>query len=219
MKKLSKIASVLAMTFVGFCLVACQQPTTENSNGLATLPGTAGGSTNSKDIFAGKTFYDNADESKAFGKYVFGTNGTIQFYSRYGDSEGKKDEWTILKEEYKYSLSSDGSTMWQIYNRVSFADDGKLQTYQEALNDENTKKIAKNNWDTNTNDEKEKMLHDLGLPSTATFEQVYQAYIKSFFSVVWEYKITSDAKDDAGNSCIKLTRIDEPLYFYPENKQ
>lgn len=116
MKKLSKIASVLAMTFVGVCLVACQQPTTENSNGLATLPGTAGGSANAKDIFQGKTFYNNAEESKANGKYVFGTDGT---YTYYGKNVTSVDGEWVVQGEIKYSLSNDGNTMYQMLNKTS----------------------------------------------------------------------------------------------------
>lgn len=59
-------------------------------------------------------------------------------------------------------------------------------------------------WDTQSDDEKSKLLSGYGLSSTATFEQIYQADLKSLFSVR-EYKITSDAKDNAGKSCIKLT--------------
>lgn len=203
MKKLSKIASVLAITFVGVCLVACQQPTTENSNGLATLPGTVGGSTNSKDIFQGKTFYNNAEESKAYGKYVFRTDGTYTYYGRNISTSGGEvvqGEW-VAQNEFKYSLSSDGNTMYQMLNRTrASSTDSELKTYQELLNDESFKEFMEEGvWNSLSDDEKKKLLSEYGLSSTATFEQFYQAALKSLFSVR-EYKITNE-----GKSCIRLT--------------
>lgn len=220
MKKLSKIASVLAITFVGVCLVACQQPTTENSNGLATLPGTAGGSANAKDIFKGKTFYNNAEESKAYRKYVFGTDGTYTYYS---NSNLDYDENGVVRNEFKYSLSSDGNTMYQMLNRTrASSTDSELKTYQELLellNDESFKEFmeeSKKAWDSESDDKKKELLSAYGLENTATFEQFYQAALKSLFSVR-EYKITNE-----GKSCIKLTPAsvdgsEYPIFLYSTN--
>lgn len=227
MKKLSKLASLLAMTFVGVCLVACQPPTTENSNGLATLPGTAGGSTNAKDIFQGKTFYNNAEEPKAYEKYVFGTDGTCTYYGKdrsYSDEElVAQGEW-VARSETKYSLSSDGNTMYQVLNRtVASSTDSELHTYQELLNDESAKKDMKEGWDKMSEEVKNEVLSEYGLPSTATFEQFYQASFKSLFSVILEYEITSDAEGNDGKPCIKLTRKptdeseDYSIFLYSTN--
>lgn len=163
MKKLSKFASLSALVLAGLLLSACKQPTsseisdgdgtetpaepttpetgesgTETKPGIERLPGTSGGSTNSKDIFVGKTFYDNADESKANEKYVFGTDGTFTSYRRNNLEPSFTDPSASINPtyEYKYSLSSDGKIIYYATSKTSVEidDEGteQLMSYDEV---------------------------------------------------------------------------------------
>lgn len=145
MKKLSKFASLTALVLAGLLLSACKQPTgseisddSETKPGIERLPGTSGGSTNSKDIFAGKTFYDNADESEANEKYVFGTDGTFTSYWRSNSEPTFTNPSASINPtfEYKYSLSSDGKFIYYATSKTSVEidDEGteQLMSYDEV---------------------------------------------------------------------------------------
>lgn len=148
MKKLSKFASLTALVLTGLLLSACKQPTgseisdggsgESGSIGIERLPGTAGGSANSKDIFVGKTFYDKADKLQANEKYVFGTDGTFTSYWRSNSEPPFTDSSASINPtcEYKYSLSSDGNIIYYAISKTSVEidDEGneQLMSYDEV---------------------------------------------------------------------------------------
>lgn len=184
---------------------------TETESGVENLPGTAGGSSNVKDIFAGKTFYNKADESAANEKYVFGTDGT---YTEFDKSDsGKFDD---IYREYKYSLSDDGK-FYAAVNKISFDTSSttkKLMTYQEIkdfMNSPETKESVKQEWDLLPEEQKAEVLKAAGLQETATFEDFWNVGIeksleeyKEKFFVINVYDIT-EKTDDGSNSYTHLS--------------
>lgn len=91
------------------------------------LPGTPGGTTNPKDIFAGKTFYDDYYGEK-FIKFEFSGNGTVTV----SYNEADRDEQAIWRKsrEYYYSIS-DNNTI-NLKAKSLYLDE-KAYSYSEAL--------------------------------------------------------------------------------------
>lgn len=93
------------------------------------LPGTPGGTTNPKDIFAGKTFYDDdyyyGEEDV---KFEFSGNGTMTV----SDNEADRDEQAVWRKssEYYYSIS-DNNTI-NLKAKSLYLDE-KAYSYSEAL--------------------------------------------------------------------------------------
>lgn len=89
------------------------------------LPGTPGGTTNPKDIFAGKTFYDDGYGEE---KYEFSGNGTVTFSYNEAD-RGEQAIWRKSREYY-YSIS-DNNTI-NLKAKSLYLDE-KAYSYSEAL--------------------------------------------------------------------------------------
>lgn len=91
------------------------------------LPGTPGGTSNPNDIFAGKTFYDDYDETK-FEKFEFSGNGTMTLY--YNDADWNEQEEWSKSLEYSYSIGDNNSANFvtkKVYQNE------KAYSYSEAL--------------------------------------------------------------------------------------
>ena len=91
------------------------------------LPGTPGGTSNPNDIFAGKTFYDDDDETK-FEKFEFSDNGTMTLYYNHADPYNQ-EEWS-KSLEYSYSIGDNNSANFvtkKVYQNE------KAYSYSEAL--------------------------------------------------------------------------------------
>lgn len=87
------------------------------------LPGTPGGTTNPKDIFAGKTFY-----GEEYVKYEFSGNGTVTVSYNEAD-RGEQAVWS-KSNEYYYSIS-DNNTI-NLKAKALYLDE-KAYSYSEAL--------------------------------------------------------------------------------------
>ena len=90
------------------------------------LPGTPGGTTNPKDIFAGKTFYDSEGIYKDI-KIEFSNNGTMTL--SYNTYEPGEDLWEI-EREYYYSIGDDNTL--NLKAKSVYLDE-KAYSYSEAL--------------------------------------------------------------------------------------
>ena len=132
MKKTTKrILGALAI-LAAFTFISCQS---DDSNGSDSdtdtpnvkLPGTPGGTSNPNDIFAGKTFYDDDDETK-FEKFEFSDNGTMTLYYNHADPYNQ-EEWS-KSLEYSYSIGDNNSANFvtkKVYQNE------KAYSYSEAL--------------------------------------------------------------------------------------
>ena len=90
------------------------------------LPGTPGGTTNPKDIFAGKTFYDSEGIYKDI-KIEFSNNGTMTL--SYNTYEPGEDLWEI-EREYYYSIGDDNTL--NLKGKALYLGE-KAYSYSEAL--------------------------------------------------------------------------------------
>lgn len=132
MKKTSKrILSALAI-LAAFTFISCQSDDGNGSDSdTATpnvkLPGTPGGTSNPNDIFAGKTFYDNYDETK-FKKFEFFGNGTMTSY--YNDADRYNQEEWSKSLEYSYSIGDNNSA--NFVTKAVYLNE-KAYSYSEAL--------------------------------------------------------------------------------------
>ena len=90
------------------------------------LPGTPGGTTNPKDIFAGKTFYDSEGIYKDI-KIEFSNNGTMTL--SYNTYEPGEDLWEI-EREYYYSIGDDNTL--NLKGKALYLGE-KTYSYSEAL--------------------------------------------------------------------------------------
>ena len=91
------------------------------------LPGTPGGTSNPNDIFAGKTFYDDYDETK-FEKFEFSGNGTMTLY--YNDADWNEQEEWSKSLEYSYSIGDNNSA--NFVTKAVYLNE-KAYSYSEAL--------------------------------------------------------------------------------------
>lgn len=91
------------------------------------LPGTPGGTSNPNDIFAGKTFYDDYDETK-FEKFEFSGNGTMILY--YNDADWNEQEEWSKSLEYSYSIGDNNSA--NFVTKAVYLNE-KAYSYSEAL--------------------------------------------------------------------------------------
>ena len=91
------------------------------------LPGTPGGTSNPNDIFAGKTFYDDYDETKC-GKLEFSGNGTMTLY--YNDADWNEQEEWSKSLEYSYSIGDNNSA--NFVTKAVYLNE-KAYSYSEAL--------------------------------------------------------------------------------------
>lgn len=228
MKKTKKVALLSFASLLALSLVACGDLNgtggTGSGNGdsdvVAVLPGTSGGTSNTSDKFAGKTFYDKSSLEDSMTKYVFGNDGTFTVSSRSYDSEaGKFEEPTY---ECKYSLSSDGKTFYRAGNRATIylitnITKTNLMTYSEFVNylKSNEFKSATKEafgWDNITNEDKKYMLSLVGVDENAGFDEFYQAYLKileemckPYYSQVSSYSISTETDTSANISYILLS--------------
>lgn len=236
MKKTKKVALLSFASLLALSLVACGDLNgtggTGSGNGgssdsdvVAVLPGTSGGTSNESDKFAGKTFYDKSSEAESYTKYVFGNDGTFTVSSRSYtyDSTGTPTYGNFEEPtyEYKYSLSSDGKTFYRAGNRATIylitnTTKTNLMTYSEFVNylKSNEFKSATKEalgWDNITNEDKKDMLSQVGVDENAGFDEFYQAYLKMleemckpYYSQVSSYSISTET-DTSTNSYILLT--------------
>ena len=98
------------------------------------LPGTPGGTSNPNDIFAGKTFYDDYDETK-FEKFEFSGNGTMTLYYNDADWNDNDADWNEQEEwskslEYSYSIGDNNSA--NFVTKAVYLNE-KAYSYSEAL--------------------------------------------------------------------------------------
>lgn len=233
MKKTKKIALLSFASLLALSLVACGDLNgtggTGSGNGgssdsdvVAVLPGTSGGTSNTSDKFAGKTFYDKSSEAESYTKYVFGNDGTFTVSSRsytydstgtptYGDFE------EVPSSEVKYSLSSDGKTLYTAVYKATIhisEKDERLMTYSELmdfLKGDEAKSISKGQWDKLTDEQRKSSLSDYGLDETAGFDELYQAILKMSeemykpgYSQISLFDISTET-DTSANSYMLLT--------------
>ena len=132
MKKTTKrILGALAI-LAAFTFISCQS---DDSNGSDSdtdtpnvkLPGTPGGTSNPNDIFAGKTFYDDYDETK-FEKFEFSGNGTMTLY--YNDADWNEQEEWSKSLEYSYSIGDNNSA--NFVTKAVYLNE-KAYSYSKAL--------------------------------------------------------------------------------------
>lgn len=91
------------------------------------LPGTPGGTSNPNDIFAGKTFYDDDNETK-FEKFEFSGNGTMTLY--YNDADWNEQEEWSKSLEYSYSIGDNNSA--NFVTKAVYLNE-KAYSYSKAL--------------------------------------------------------------------------------------
>ncbi len=91
------------------------------------LPGTPGGTSNPNDIFTGKTFYDDYDETK-FRKFEFSGNGTMTLYYNHANRYNQ-EEWS-KSHEYSYSIGDNNSA--NFVTKAVYRNE-KAYSYSEAL--------------------------------------------------------------------------------------
>ena len=109
MKKTTKCILGALAILAAFTFISCQSDDGGSDNNDAPnvkLPGTPGGTSNPNDIFAGKTFYDDDDETK-FRKFEFSGNGTMTSYYNHADPHNQ-EEWS-KSHEYSYSIGDNNS--------------------------------------------------------------------------------------------------------------
>lgn len=232
MKKTKKFAALAFASFLALSLVACDN-LSGNSGGtgsgsgdsdvVAVLPGTSGGSSNTNDNFAGKTFCNNTSLSDSRTKYVFGNGGTFTVSSRpytYDSATG----WTygdfeeVPNYEYRYSLSSDGKTFYAAVNKGKIPlseTDSRLMTYSELMDfvkSDEGKALFKGQWDQMTDEEKKSNLSYLGLDENADFDEYYQAGLKMveemykpYYSQISLYDIFTETDKSTSASYILLS--------------
>lgn len=234
MKKTKKVALLSFASLLALSLVACGDLNgtggTGSGNGgssdsdvVAVLPGTSGGTSNESDKFAGKTFYDKSSEAESYTKYVFGNDGTFTVSSKESTYDSETSKWSygdfeeVPTYEYKYSLSSDGKTLYTAVYKATIhisEKDERLMTYSELmdfLKGDEAKSISKGQWDKLTDEQRKSSLSDYGLDETAGFDEVYQAMLKMSeemykpgYSQVSPYSISTET-DTSANSYMLLT--------------
>lgn len=234
MKKTKKVALLSFASLLALTLIACGDlngtggtgsgsGNSSDSDVVAVLPGTSGGTSNTSDKFAGKTFYDKSSLADSQTKYVFGNDGIFTVSSRsytydstgtptYGDFE------EMPSSEVKYSLSSDGKTLYTAVYKMTIPiseKDERLMTYSELmdfLKSDEGKTIFKGQWDKLTDEQRKSSLSNFGLDETAGFDEFYQAMLKMSeemykpgYSQVSSYSISTKTDTSANISYILLT--------------
>lgn len=231
MKKTKKVALLSFASLLALSLVACGDLNgtggTESGSGdsdvVVVLPGTSGGTSNKKDEFVGKTFYNNSSEAESDTKYVFGNDGTFTVYSRessYDPEAGKSfygDFEEVPSEIIKYSLSSDGKIIYvNLYKILILVaeNDERLMTYSELmdfLKSDEAKTIFKGQWDEWTGEQQKSYLTNFELNENAGFDGYYQAILekseelyKPYYSQISLFDISAET-DESENSYILLS--------------
>ena len=186
--KLSKKITLLATALLSLALISCKTDSSEtggSSEPNPTLPGTKGGKDNTKDIFAGKIFYDSSkkDESESYTKYAFSTEGTVEFSRKYSHDEKATPQAVI-----NYSFSKDYNIVYMTYNKIRnpMGSNDKLYTYTEfeqyLYNDAAKETLDYLNNLPYSEENKESMKEDIaqqiGLASYTTDEELLAAMQK-----------------------------------------
>lgn len=175
------------------------------SEGNPVLPGIKGGTSNEKDTFAGKTFYDSVekDTAESYTKYVFSTDGTVEIYNKNDESDGTSADAVI-----NYSFSEDGKIVYMTYNKISdmTPGSGKLYTYEEFVQyintgyAENFLKLINAEEEEDAVEIKKEIAKQLGLGSYTTDEalvdaakQKMQGLARKLFGAVFQHDLSNDA--------------------------
>lgn len=175
------------------------------SEGNPVLPGIKGGTSNEKDTFAGKTFYDSVEKDTAeyYTKYVFSTDGTVEIYNKNNESDGTSADAVI-----NYSFSEDGKIVYMTYNKISdmTPGSGKLYTYEEFVQyintgyAENFLKLINAEEEEDAVEIKKEIAKQLGLGSYTTDEalvdaakQKMQGLARKLFGAVFQHDLSNDA--------------------------
>lgn len=209
MKKTKRVALLSFASLLALSLVACGDLNgtggTESGSGdsdvVVVLPGTSGGTSNTSDRFAGKTFYNRSSEAESVTKYVFGNDGTFSVLSRESsyDPEAGKSSYGDFEEpstECKYSFSSDGKIIYLAINKMKMTnvfgeDNERLMTYSEFesfLNSDEAKDFLKKDWDKFTPEQKKSALQNFELEENAGFDGYYQANLKWWLEMLEDIK-------------------------------
>lgn len=231
MKKTKKVALLSFASLLALSLVACGDLNgtggtgsgSDDSDVVAVLPGTSGGTSNTSDKFAGKTFYDKSSEAESYTKYVFGNDGIFTVSSRSYTYDSETSKWSygdfeeVPTYEYKYSLSSDGKLYTAVYKKKIYISekDERLMTYSELmdfLKSDEAKTILKGQWDKLTDEQRKSSLSDYGLDESAGFDELYQAMLKmseemykADYSQVSSFSISTKTDTSAEVSYILLS--------------
>lgn len=210
MKKTKKVALLSFASLLALSLVACGDLNgtggTESGSGdsdvVVVLPGTSGGTSNTNDRFAGKTFYNKSSEAESDTKYVFGNDGTFTILEKSSTFNPETGGWSYYGDfeeptaECKYSFSSDGKIIYLAINKMKITeafgeDNERLMTYSEFesfLNSDEAKTIFKGQWDELTPEQKKSYLTIFELNENAGFDGYYQAALKLWLEMLEDIK-------------------------------